>query len=348
MNGGTADRAARPAETGALRSGPGQTDGPEATPGWARVAADFTAAVLSGRLDLPLPGHGRTRERWAALTELAGEDLSLARLSEGHADAIAILAELGGPDPGTDRRWGVWAAQPPGPRLTARHTPGGWRLAGTKQYCSGARTCTDALVTAPAADGPRLFAVQVDQLHPVPGTWPAVGMAASDTLNVDFDDVSAVPVGPPGGYTGRPGFAHGGAGVAACWYGGARAVGATLLTVAKGRDLSPHALAHLGAVDIALCTARQALDSAAAAIDADPGDRDGTAWTRALRVRAVTEAAGTEVMARVGRALGAGPLTHDQAHARRVADLTVYLRQLHAEADLAELGARVAGQEPSW
>ena len=59
------------------------------------VAADFAAAVASGRLDLPLPGGGRTWERWAVLADLAGEDLSLARLSEGHADALAILAELG-------------------------------------------------------------------------------------------------------------------------------------------------------------------------------------------------------------------------------------------------------------
>ena len=65
--------------------------------GWtgAATAAAFAAAVKSGRLNLPLPGSGRTRERWAALADLAGEDLSLARLAEGHADALAILAELG-------------------------------------------------------------------------------------------------------------------------------------------------------------------------------------------------------------------------------------------------------------
>ena len=64
--------------------------------GWtgAATAAAFAAAVKSGRLNLPLPGSGRTRERWAALADLAGEDLSLARLAEGHADALAILAEL--------------------------------------------------------------------------------------------------------------------------------------------------------------------------------------------------------------------------------------------------------------
>ena len=58
----------------------------------AATAAAFAAAVKSGRLNLPLPGSGRTRERWAALADLAGEDLSLARLAEGHADALAILA----------------------------------------------------------------------------------------------------------------------------------------------------------------------------------------------------------------------------------------------------------------
>ena len=52
----------------------------------------------------------------------------------------------------------------------------------------------------------------------------------------------------------------------------------------------------------------------------------------------------TEVIQRVGRALGAGPLCHDEAHSRRVADLTVYLRQHHAERNLAELGPVVAEQ----
>ena len=59
-------------------------------------------------------------------------------------------------------------------------------------------------------------------LVPVAGTWPAVGMAASDTLDVRFAGIPAEPLGGPGSYINRPGFAHGGAGVAACWYSGAR------------------------------------------------------------------------------------------------------------------------------
>src|SRR5438067_12284843 len=103
----------------------------------AATAAAFAEAVESGRLNLPLPGGGRTRERWAVLADLAAEDLSLARLAEGHADALAILAELGVlASPLAGRRLGVRAAQPPGPRLTASRADGGGRLDGTKQYRS--------------------------------------------------------------------------------------------------------------------------------------------------------------------------------------------------------------------
>ena len=320
--------------------------------GWpaARTAAAFADAVESGRLNLPRPGGGRTRERWAALADLAEEDLSLARLAEGHADALAILAELSAASPLVGSRWGVWAAQPPGPGLAASQADadGGWRLDGVKRYCSGARSCTNALVTATAPDGNRLFAVSTQDLSPVPGSWPATGMAGSDTLDVRFSGIAAEPVGAPGRYIGRPGFTHGGAGVAACWYGGARGVGRTLLDAAARRDVGPHALAHLGAVDIALRTAKLALDTAAGEIDADPDDRRGGGPLRALRVRALVEEIATEVMLRVGRALGAGPLGHDEAHSRRVADLTVYLRQHHGERDLAEIGALVAANGTTW
>jgi hypothetical protein len=322
-------------------------DGDGAT-AWQRTAVAFVSAVESGRLDVPLPGSGSTWERWAAFADLAEEDLSLARLGEGHADAIAILAELDGAPPRPGSRWGVWAANPPGPNVTASRRGGTWVLHGTKQYCSGARVCTHALVTAAAGDEARLFAVAVEGLEPRTDSWPATGMAGSDTLDVGFPGIAAEPVGPAGGYTSRPGFSHGGAGVAACWYGGARGVARALLRAAAKRDIGPHALAHLGAVDIALRAARAALRQAADEIDADPADLRGAGAPRALRVRALTEAVASDVLARTGRALGAGPLSHDEAHSRAVADLTVYLRQHHAERDLARLGELIAEQGTDW
>ncbi|MFB9831085.1 acyl-CoA dehydrogenase [Actinoallomurus acaciae] len=275
---------------------------------------------------VPEPGSGATWNRWAFFARLAEEDLSLARLSEGHFDALAILAELAGPRPEPGSRWAVWAAKPASLEFS------GGRVRGVKPYCSGARICTHALVTA----GDRLLAVAPGT--PVTGSWPATGMAASDSLDVRFADAPATPVGPPGGYTGRPGFHHGGIGVAAVWYGGARAVARPLV---GARD--PHALAHLGAVEVALTGARTALERAAEEIDADPLDRERQAAGRALRVRALVAETAAEVLDRAGRALGAGPLSHDEQHGRRVADLTVYLRQHHAERDLARLGEMVTG-----
>jgi hypothetical protein len=89
--------------------------GEDGTAEWQRTARAFAAAVDSGRLDLPLPGAGATRERWAAFADLAGEDLSLARLCEGHADAVAILAELGGPSPGRAAAGGCGRRTRPAP-----------------------------------------------------------------------------------------------------------------------------------------------------------------------------------------------------------------------------------------
>ncbi len=105
-----------------------------------------------------------------------------------------------------------------------------------------------------------------------------------------------------------------------------------------------YSLAHLGAVDAALAAGDAILAAAAAQIDADPFDRVGTAQLLARRARTVVEHAVDEAITRTGRALGPGPLCQDGRHAQRVADLSIYIRQSHAERDLAELG-RLAGQQ---
>ncbi len=149
----------------------------------------------------------------------------------------------------------------------------------------------------------------------------------------------------PGSYLSRPGFWHGAIGVAACWLGGARAVAQPLYKRAAEESADAHALAHLGAVDSAIAAGEAIMIATAARIDGDPFDRAGTAELLARRVRAVVETAVEETISRAGRALGPGPLAQDGRHAQRVADLTMYVRQSHAERDLAELG-RLAGRQP--
>ncbi|MCX5387010.1 acyl-CoA dehydrogenase [Streptomyces sp. NBC_00083] len=350
--------------------GPGAPGDPAGS-AWTRevqeTAAEFARCVAeidSGALDVPLPGGGRTSERFAALTRLAERDLSLVRLVEGHVDAVAILAELEGPAVRPGERWGVWAAEPPGQGLTATRGEHGWVVNGLKRYCSGAHSCTHALVTAGTEDGRRLFAVatgtgtgvsadagagqdgargpRAGSCRPVEGSWQALGMAASDSADVTFTEVPAVPVGGVEGYVNRPGFQHGGIGVAACWYGGALAVARVLGETAGRRGADPLTDAHLGAVDMRLHAAGAVLDRAATEIDRDPADTEGTARLRSLRVRGFVESVCADVLTHVGRATGAEPLCHNPSHTRHAADLTVYIRQHHGERNLAELGRLIA------
>ncbi|WUH51762.1 acyl-CoA dehydrogenase [Streptomyces sp. NBC_00442] len=322
-------------------------------PAWVREACQETSAafahcvaeIASGALEFPLPGGGRTPDRFAALTRVAERDLSLVRLVEGHVDAIAILAELEGPAVRPGERWGVWAAEPPGQGLTATRGGHGWVINGLKRYCSGAHSCTHALVTAGAEDGRRLFAVATGGCRPVEGSWQALGMAASDSADVTFTDIPAVPVGDVEAYVNRPGFQHGGIGVAACWYGGARTVARVLAETAGRRGAEPLTDAHLGAVDMRLHAAGAVLSRAAAEIDRDPADEDGTARLRSLRVRGFVESVCADVLTHVGRATGAEPLCHNPSHTRHATDLAVYLRQHHGERSLAELGRLIAETE---
>ena len=54
-------------------------------------------------------------------------------------------------------------------------------------------------------------------------------MAASASIDVAFNSALGEPVGGAGAYLQRPGFWQGGAGIAACWHGGAVALARTLL-----------------------------------------------------------------------------------------------------------------------
>jgi alkylation response protein AidB-like acyl-CoA dehydrogenase len=300
----------------------------------------------TGVLDLPLPGSGRTAVRWRKLTALTAVDVVAGRLAEAHVDAAAILAELGGTAPQPGQWWAVWASESPQAVLTAAETDDGVELSGTKAWCSGAGLCTHSLVTARRPDGDRgLYAVDLRSVgvHPLEDNWHNVGMSDSDTRTVQFNAAPATAVGEPGAYLGRPGFWYGAIGVAACWLGGAKAVAAPLYRAVAEYGAAAddaHAQTHLGAVDAALTAAEAVLTWAACRVDADIDC--GGAELIARRARAVVETAVQEAIIRTGRALGPGPLVADAEHARRVADLTVYVRQSHAERDLAALGRSAA------
>jgi len=311
------------------------------------LAADLTSRGGAA----PVPGAGSTADLWLALATLAAHDVGSARAVEPHLDATAILDQareagelvLPARASSADRfTWGVFAAEGPGATLVAGPSGASWTLSGTKPWCSLAGVLDGALVTAWVGDERRLFAVDLRQagVEVVPGAWHARGLVEIPSGPVTFSSVPATPVGEPGWYLRRPGFEWGGIAVAACWYGGAVGVAGALLRTAVARESDPWLLRALGVVDERLGDARRALEEAAVAVDS--GRAVGQeARLLAKRTRATVAHAAEDVLAAVGGALGPGPLAADPEHAKRVADLELYLRQRHALKDDASLGGAV-------
>ena len=295
---------------------------------------------------VPKPGSGSTPARFAALANWATRDLSLARLVEGHVDALAILEEAGC-EPDSEATYGVWAARQPAGGTTARLTADGWHLTGEKPFCSGSTRIDRALVTAECDDGYRLFDVRVAEnvtaVHA--GSWPAVGMADSLSETLDFGG-PPVPagraIGPPGFYLERPGFWFGATGVAACWYGGAR-------------GLVQEVLRSLGSQPSEPVLARSAMRSLTSTSCAERSIRqDGRLMTTPGTVQA-TRSDGplsfvTQCITQRSRSWctprrpgGARSFSLDAEQARRVADLYVYLAQYHGPQDANLLGHIACG-----
>jgi len=306
------------------------------------VAASLRRLIDAGLDALPLPGAGATLVRWRALAAVGAHDLALAKLYEGHTDALAILAELRAGHAPQQRScvWGVWAAEPPDGRVVVERHGALVRLRGIKRWCSGAASSTHALLTAWTSDGREPLLVELALAQPGvridASGWHALGMGRSASADVHLDGAHARLLGVPGAYLARPGFWHGGAGVAACWYGACRTLASLLRGAleARGAGASDLLASACGRVDIALRMAAALMREVAARIDAQPA---APAQADALRVRLAMEALAEQVLLEVGRTLGPAPLCRDLRIARLAADLPVFIRQSHGARDQAAL-----------
>jgi alkylation response protein AidB-like acyl-CoA dehydrogenase len=309
----------------------------------------MSLAKLNQRLEalrdepIPLAGQGATPQRLARMFEAGREDLTLAKLIEAHWDAVSILIEAGRtPSPGV--LYAVWAAEVPGNSLELSRTSGHVFLHGSKAFCTGSHLADRALVTV---THPTHQLVDVDlRTHEAhvrfdASSWHTPAFAATRTA---IATVSGIPleetnlIGAEHWYLDRPGFWHGALGPAACWAGGAAGLVDYAQTQRQTqRKSDPHTLAHLGAMQAAVWGMQACLRTAGSEIDADPLNKVA-AQRRALTVRHLVEQSCTDILRRFSRAFGPHPLVSNESIGRRYAELDLYLRQSHAERDLAPLG----------
>ena len=287
------------------------------------VRADLEALCAQPIADL---GAGRTAERWLTMFDWAlGGSVSVARLAEAHADAVAILRE-GGRDPVKGAIYGVWASVDPRYEL---RLDGSGTLSGTKSLCSGLGIVDRALVAVVGERGEQLL-VDVEASGPtvisdVTG-WatPAMFDTATGTVGYTQHPVEIV-VGDDAWYLERPGFWNGAIGPAACWAGAAAGLGA----YADAKAVTDqHQLVARGVLRAEAALCQTLLRDAGRDIDDHPTDQVA-ARRRAYVVRHLVERSATRSVDAFSRAFGPRPFVSDGHLAQRVSDLMLYVRQQH-------------------
>ncbi len=336
---------------------------------WTAVAPLPPALNLSDAYDPHAPNAVAVRSELARLAETqawkelswpqlldaliaAGRtDVALARLLEGHVDALRILAQAG-TEPAPGALYGVWASR--SERTGVRATPAGAQsiLDGTIRFASGSGVIDRALVPV-WLDSERHQLIELRL--PEPAALDSLGEPATLTLDTGSWATSAMEVArshtwtfsghpiPTSGaigavnfYLSRPEFFPGGVGVAACWLGGAARV-ADLAVARLSQPLSAALQHRCGLVRAALAGGAAMLDAAGRRL-ADEEVEHGDGRQLATEARSVVAAAVHTVLDEVHRIAGPAGLAYDRALSRAVHDLRLYVLQSNADADAAYLG----------
>lgn len=282
----------------------------------------------------------------AALRRLGRVSLPIARLFEGHMNAVKLVALYATPA-GRARvfAWvrdgamlGVWGADDPDDPVRLEEAGVAARLSGTKRFASGLGDVALAVVTAaaPVGSGTQLLLVPVDEPKRADASgWRMAGMRATQSGAYRLHGLPVAPddlLGAPDNYYLEPHFEGGIWRYCAAHLGGAEALyGATRdALAARGRAADPLQETRIVAGAVAVETARLWIERAARAVEA--ADAQPDAAVLALLAREVTEGCCREVLHIAERALGMAAHEEGTAIERTRRDLSLFLCQAAPDA----------------
>lgn len=290
------------------------------------------------------------------LMRIAGANLSLARLYEGHVNALRLIELHGNPQQlsralaliAQGGFLGVWGAE--GERPLREE---GELLNGAKIFASGLGTVSHAVVSVGGMEG-RIGLVPVrDSTRQSPQEWRMPGMRATRSGGYDFTGVSLDDVdwiGEPGCYPTEPGFVSG------VWRIAALQLGATLgLLDAAARRLralermeAEAQLIRLGPPVMRTLAADGLVLRAARFAESDEAfDLPERAAVLSATARLLTEELGQHAIAAVEQSIGLGHFEPQSETGRIARDLAVYMRQAARDALTKRVGAHVLCREAS-
>jgi len=327
--------------------------------GWLRAALPVTTGG-SGLGTSAEPDV--VRRTCDVLRALGRGDLALARLFEGHLNAVKLVALNGHPeliretfqDVTGGSLLGVWGAVGARPLAVVRRGASHWTLGGEKVFASGLGLVDRAVVTVSDPDVPsasRLLLVDVDDAaRQHPEDWRASGMCATRSGRYCFDGIElprSRVLGGPGVYEREPWFEGGTWRYVAAHVGAMEGLADAMVAelVARERADDPHQSARIGRAAALAVGARALVERAAFEVEScDPGDVDATrrAVTLALLARESVEDGAVSLLGIVERALGMAAFARGHPIERRRRDLGLYLRQAAPDAKLARAAVAIA------
>ena len=284
-----------------------------------------------------------------ALIAAGRSDIPLARLIEGHIDAVRILDQAGRL-PRAGALYGVWASRSRHSGIAAESTADGLVLNGTLRFASGAGVLERALVPAWLDDDHHLLLdLGVTELEVDTTGWATAAMEVSRSHTVVLHD-QLVPVtsqvGETDFYLGRPAFFPGGVGVAACWLGAAARIVDLLLCWLRP-PLPTSMELRLGRIRVALAAGGAAIRCGAEILDqllpvtvppAEVGGSGDHLQQLSTEVRAVVGSSVETILTEAHRLAGPAGLAGDRDLSRAVHDLQLYVLQQNADGDAGYLG----------
>jgi alkylation response protein AidB-like acyl-CoA dehydrogenase len=270
---------------------------------------------------------------------LGAADLSIARLFEGHVNAISLVARYGtreqidrlAQDIQRGELTGVWGAED-AVGLKRNRRGDGWRLEGRKILASGAGFVKRPLITVKSEEGAIMYLLNLAGDESVDiSSWQPLGMRSTATGTVDFTGIGVTlddQIGSPGDYLQQPFFSGG------AWRFCATQIGAIERLVelyqahllARGRGQDPYQLERLAQCTVAVGTALFWVEEAARRFADESFEREGVVAFANL-TRMVTERAALDVMERIQRGVGLTAFIQPHPAERICRDLSTYLRQ---------------------
>jgi alkylation response protein AidB-like acyl-CoA dehydrogenase len=273
------------------------------------------------------------------LRRIGGADLSVARLFEGHVNAIMLASRYGSEvqiaslaeSVKDGELSGVWGAEG---ATGLRRIPCGdaWSLEGDKILASGAGMLKRPLVSVGTSDGPVLYLLDLRPGERADNAgWKPLGMRATASGTVDLTGLvvgSSEQIGLPGDFTRQPFFSGG------AWRFCAAQLGAMERLAAlygdqlrsRGRDADPYQLERVAQCAAACGTALFWIEEASRRFGDDSLDPAAVVAFANL-TRMVTERAALDVIERVQRGAGLASFMYGNPMERIGRDLATYLRQ---------------------